>query len=124
MSALLADISINSYIVFLLIVWFDGDITKLFSYSNTLHNFFKRSQFETYKLEEDVFASYSDFLYGKYPSFITKLMSCPICLTFWLTLLGNIIHYVCFHDNLYVLLTFSINYIVNLMVYLSIRKLL
>ncbi len=124
MSALLTDISINSYIIFLLIIWFEGDIVKLFCYNNMLCNLFKRSDFEKYKLQEDVFALYPDFLYKKYPSFFTKLISCPICLTFWLTCLGNIIHYVCFHDNYYVLLTFSINYIVNLLLYLLIRKLL
>ena len=43
-------------------------------------------KFEDYKIQESVGINYSDFLEVKYPdNFLVKLISCPICLTTWLS---------------------------------------
>jgi len=116
-------ISLNCWIIFFLILWFDGDITNLLGRTQITRKLFKRAEYEKFKLEEDNMASYPEFLNYVYPSFITKLLSCPICLTFWLTLLVNLSNnYVFSITNL--LIWFPIYYIVNLLTYLIIKRLL
>lgn len=120
----LLDISLNFYIIFFLIIWFEGDVTNFFNTIGIGRKLFKRPNFEKYKIEIDVTSTYPDFLYNEYPSFITKLISCPICLTFWLTLIVNIGVLSNINGFLYSSLTFSIYYFINLLCYLLIRKLL
>lgn len=120
-------ISINFYIVFLLIIWFDGDITNILSSSSILRKFFKRSEYERFIQEQDMSATYPCFLYETYPMFITKLLSCSICLTFWLTLIVNLLYFCLnyeFSKLIEFILWFPICYFVNLFLHLSIKKLL
>ena len=120
----IVDVSLNFYIIFFLIIWFEGDITNFFNTIGIGRKLFKRPDFEKYKMEIDVTATYPDFLYSEYPSFVTKLISCPICLTFWLTLIVNVGFLSSLYDISCALLLFSIYYFVNLLFYLLIRKLL
>jgi len=113
------------YITFMMVVWFESDIiqtiAKLFNLRTTL----KINEFEKYKLETDVMCNYPNFLYEKYPGYITKLLSCPICLCFWTTLIGvNLLTYSFGYQQLFALLMLPVNYICSLAIYLVIRKLL
>ena len=85
----------------------------------------KLPEFEKYKLEEDVMSNYPNFLYNKYPTYLTKLISCPICLCFW----TNLVMLLSINVNIgypihYLLLLLPINYIISLLFYLIIKKLL
>ena len=120
-------ISLNFYIIFFLIIWFDGDITNILSRCSILRKLFRRSEYEKFKLEEDVMASYPEFLNYKYPSFMTKLLSCPICLTFWLTLILNSLGFYYLSRETWLTeftISFPIYYFVNLLLHLIIKKLL
>lgn len=114
------------WVVFTLTLWFHSDIVttiakiaKLFSV-NFVYNWLKMNEYTKYKLEVDVMASYPDFLYAEYPSVFTKLISCNICLPFWLTVTHT---FVVWPWN-YAIFVFPINYCISFAIYLLIKKLL
>ena len=122
---ILINLSISLWITFLLVMWFDGDITNLFSRTKYLQKVFLRKEYKIYTEDEDVMATYPDFLHNRYNTFITKLISCVICLPAWLTLLITISYYITLNINIsWVILFLPINYITSLLLYLLIRKLL
>lgn len=113
------------YTTFIMVVWFESDIVQTIAKIFNLRSILKIYEFEKYKLEVDVMCSYPNFLYEKYPGYITKLLSCPICLCFWSTLIGvNLITYLSDYNQFTSLLLLPINYIYSLTLYLIIRKLL
>lgn len=105
---------------FILFIWFESDIIV------TLINIFKLDKklfIEEYKKERLEISDklhYLDFLHVRKANFFTKLISCPICLCFWLTLIQSLLKYQNLHMCVYM---FGINYIINLVVYLFIKKL-
>ena len=107
------------YTIFALLLWFDGDVTNFISKALRSPKWLKRNEYEEYLTTEDLTASYPEFLYAKYPSFFTKLISCPICLTFWITLFHSILIF-----KLNFILFLPICYVSTLFIYLYIRKLL
>ena len=113
------------WISFVMVVWFESDIVQTITNLTNTRNLLKINEFIKYKLEIDVMTNYPDFLYNTRPGYITKLLSCPICLCFWSTLVtSNLLVYGIGYSQLYSLLTFPINYISSLTIYLIIRKLL
>lgn len=122
---LLLDISIIFTISFLLIIWFESDIVQTIGKLTHTRNLLKLPEFEKYKLEEDVMSNYANFLYAKYPGYLTKLISCPICLCFWsnLVYLTTFVFYLGYPFE-YVILLLPINYVLSLLLYLIIKKLL
>jgi len=122
---LLYNISFICLISFLLLVWFESDIIQTLGKLTNTRNLLKLPEFEKYKLEEDIMSNYANFLYIKYPGYLTKLISCPICLCFWsnLLFLSSSIIYLGYQIE-YSLILFPINYIFSLFIYLIIRKLL
>lgn len=122
---LLFNISLICTISFFLLMWFDSDIIQTIGKLTNTRNLLKLPEFEKYKLEEDLMSNYANFLFAKYPGYLTKLFSCPICLCFWSTLLsigGSILHIGYPYEYLLILL--PINYISSLLIYLILRKLL
>jgi len=120
-------IALNFYIIFLLIIWIDGDITNILSKTNITRKLFKRDAYKKYVEDVDTCATYPCYLYDVYPSFITKVLSCSICLTFWLTLILNTIFFYKFYSNnwlIELIIWFPICYFVNLFLHLTIKKLL
>jgi len=119
------DISLICFISFILTIWFESDIVQTFAKITRTRNLFKLSEFEKYKLEEDVMCNYPNFLYTKYTGYFTKLISCPICLCFWSTLflLSSLIFYIGY-PAYYIIILFPINYIFSLMIYLILKKLI
>jgi hypothetical protein len=113
------------YISFIMIVWFESDIVQTIANLTNTRNLLKINEFHKYKMEIDVMSSYPNFLHSMYPGYITKLISCPICLCFWSTLVG--ISSLLFVTNIPIIigtLMFPINYITSLLLYLTARKLL
>lgn len=117
--------SIIFSITFLLIIWFESDIVQTIGKLTKTRNLLKLLEFEKYKLEEDIMCNYPNFLYTKYPGYLTKLISCPICLCFWSNLiyLSGYIFYLRY-PTYYVLILLPINYVFSLLSYLIIKKLL
>lgn len=71
----------------ILLVWFETDALLEYAKVFYLNKLFKINEYEkciNENLEEDM--SYSDFLVSDYNNFFTRLLSCPICLGFWITL--------------------------------------
>lgn len=113
------------YITFIMVVWFESDIVQTIAKIFNLRTLLKINEFEKYKLEIDVMSTYPDFLYTTRPGYITKLLSCPICLCFWTTLIGvNLLIYSFGYQQWMSLLVFPINYICSLTIYLLVKKLL
>lgn len=117
--------SIIFTITFLLIIWFESDIVQTFGKLTKTRNFLKLPEFEKYKLEEDIMCNYPNFLYAKYPGYLTKLISCPICLCFWTNLI-YLTGYTFYlgYPIYYVVILLPINYVFSLVSYLIIKKLL
>lgn len=107
------------YVVFALILWFEGDVTDFISRATFSTKLFKRKEFKEFNESELLGLTYPEFLAEKYPGFLTKLLSCPICLCFWLTLIFSIF---LFGTNFFLILPFS--YYISLTLYLIIKKLL
>jgi hypothetical protein len=119
------DIPLIFWISFILIVWFESDIMTTIATLTNTRNLIRIDEFSKYKLEVDAMSNYPTFLYSKYPSYFTKLISCPICLCFWSTLATvSVLVYTVGYHEIYTLLLFPINYVSSLFIYLIIRKLL
>lgn len=119
------DIPLICWISFMLVIWFESDIVTTIATLTNTKWLFRIDEFNKYKAEVDAMSNYPNFLYSNYPSYFTKLISCPICLCFWSTLVtvGLLVFGSGYHQ-IYTLLLFPINYICSLFIYLIIRKLL
>lgn len=113
------------FVSFILVIWFESDVVQTFANITNTRNFLKIPDFEKYKLEECILSNYPTFLYETRPGYLTKLVSCPICLCFWLTLFStNILVYTFGYQQWFSLLILPVNYISSLLLYLIIKKLL
>lgn len=119
------DIPLICWISFMLVVWFESDIVTTIATLTNTKWLFRIDEFVKYKSEIDAMSNYPNFLYSNYPSYFTKLISCPICLCFWSTLLTvSLLVFGSGYHQIYTLLLFPINYVCSLFLYLIIRKLL
>lgn len=121
-----ANIGFIFWVSFAMIIWFHSDIVDTFGKIikffkiGFLQKWLKINEYNEYKLEVDLMSTYPDFLYSNYPNPLTKLISCNICLPFWLT----VIHTFAVWNWQYALFIFPINYCISLCIYLFARKLL
>jgi len=74
------------FISLILIIWFKSDAFIEYSKLLKLSNYFKIDEWEEFKKTIDCSTSYHTFLRLKYPKFIVKLITCPICLSVWLSI--------------------------------------
>lgn len=119
------NIPLICWVSFIMVVWFESDIVTTIANLTKTRNLLKINEFSKYKLEVDVMSSYPEFLYSMYPGYLTKLISCPICLCFWSTLVSsNLLIYSFGYPLIYSALLLPINYVCSLTIYLIIRKLL
>lgn len=119
------NIPLICWVSFIMVVWFESDIVTTIANLTKTRNLLKINEFSKYKLEIDVMSTYPEFLYSMYPGYLTKLISCPICLCFWSTLVSsNLLIYSFGYPLMYSVLLFPINYVCSLTIYLIIRKLL
>ena len=98
----------------ILLVWFNTsaliDYIKLFRLTKLTY----LKEYEQFKFENpDSEATFLEFSYIKEPTFINKLISCPYCLCFWVSLVcciistGNILlAFVCYPISLVMYLSF------------------
>lgn len=81
------EIKISLLLGYLLFCWLQTDV--FIQYYLVLQRFFLFSG-DKLKINEYIHSnfrgSYQSYLYHNYPNFLTKLISCPICLCFWLAL--------------------------------------
>jgi hypothetical protein len=76
----------SSLVSLILLVWFKStaflEYSKLFGLGGVFYvNAYEES------LEKNPLDSYQEFLVKNFPCFITKLITCPLCLSFWLSLI-------------------------------------
>jgi len=109
-----------------MIVWLHSDIIYTIAKLSKLMTldfvwrWLKINEYQDHINNVNVMASYPDFLYAEYSGYLSKLLSCPICLTFWSTL----VHTAVFWNWQQAIVMFPINYCLTLTIYLVIRKLL
>jgi hypothetical protein len=69
--------------LFFLTIWFKTEAFIEYSKLFRLDGIFKIDNYELYKkINHSI--QYLDFLSLKYPNFLTKLISCPFCINFWI----------------------------------------
>lgn len=119
------NIPLICWVSFIMVVWFESDIVTTIANITKSRKLFKIDEFTKYKIEIDVISNYPNFLYNVYPGYLTKLLSCPICLCFWSTLISVISLVLTYSYNpIFTYLLFPINYLSSLFLYLIIKKLL
>lgn len=112
-------------VTFIMIVWLNSDIVQTIAKLTNSNKLFKLDKYIEYKATSDPLCSYPNFLYSEYPSLITKLLSCVICLCFWTTLISlTLLLYVLGYPLDYVIVLFPINYVCSLLLYLLVNRLL
>jgi hypothetical protein len=81
---------ISSFIALILLIWFKTDAFLEYCLLFNIENWFK---FNEYKYEQIAIPSltYTEFLRMKYDTFVIKLITCPICLSVWLSIICGII---------------------------------
>ena len=100
----------------ILLLWFKTDVVTTYGKLLALFNYAHIKEFEDKKSQEPYTLYYPTFLNLKYFNFFTKLISCPLCLGFWISFVCCLII-----SNIYM---FPIIYISSLIVYGTIVKLL
>jgi len=100
--------------VAILIVWFHTEAFIEYSKVFRLHRLFKIDEFEK-AYENDFTLEYIPWLKTRYDSFFTRLISCPWCVGFWLTLFNC-----CFFGTFYL---FPVIYVITIVIYLAIINL-
>ena len=76
----------TAFIVTVLVLWFETDVVV--EYINYFHlgGIIDVDKYDDYELDGKC-RNYPEYLLVKYPSFYTKLISCPHCIGFWLTII-------------------------------------
>ena len=106
---------LSSLIATILLVWFKSDAVveygKLFSLSRWL----KLKEYEEKRLSESFELSYPLFLRITHEGFIFKLITCPICLAFWLAVIASLFIIPHFLPIVYILSLFIYGIIIRLL---------
>ena len=84
-------IFISCLICTILIIWFKTDAFIEYSKLLNIHHLFKIDKWEEYKTNVDCEVTYHTYLKLQHSYFIIRLMTCPICLGFVLTVMLSII---------------------------------
>ena len=99
---------------FLLILWFDTTVIAHYAKLFRLNKLLKTDEFLEARKEDDSL-DYSLFLYQKKPGFLTKLISCPICVTTWLSIFTSL-HIGFIYFGFLALTTLGLYHIMNLLI--------
>ena len=112
-------------VTFIMVIWLNSDIVQTIAKLTNNRKLFKLDEYQLYKINVDPMSTYPNFLYSEYPSYITKLLSCVICLCFWTSLFSIVtLLYTLNYPLYYTIIMMPINYICSLLLYLLINKLL
>lgn len=79
------DINSICFTVVCLLLWFHTETLLSYAQLFGLRKLFKISDFEEDRTH-DFTIEYPHWLYKKHPGFLTKLLSCPWCIGFWICL--------------------------------------
>jgi hypothetical protein len=91
--------------LFLLIIWFKTEaIYEYCKYIPLLNKLFKFKEFQQFRCIQDEI--YPNFLVIKYNNFFTRLISCPKCINFWITLI--LIFFINSFFSLFIIYTLSL----------------
>ena len=108
-----------------MVIWLNSDIVQTIAKLTNTRSLFKLDEYQLYKSSVDPISTYPNFLYSEYPGYITKLLSCVICLCFWTTLFSIVaLLYTLNYPLHYIVMIMPVNYICSLLLYLLINKLL
>jgi hypothetical protein len=119
------NISIIFGITFIMVIWLNSDIVQTIAKLTNTRSLFKLDEYQLYKSSVDPMSTYPNFLYSEYTGYITKLLSCVICLCFWTTLFSIVaLLYTLNYPLYYIVMIMPVNYICSLLLYLLINKLL
>ena len=99
--------------IFILFMWFDTDAFIEYSKIFKLHRIFKVDKFLEYK-ELNPKASYLTYIRKNYNNFLTRLVTCPSCIAFWIVL------FICIISNS--LIFYPIVYITSFSIYMLLKK--
>ena len=107
-------ITIICFIIFINIIWFDTEVfveyIKLFKL-----NWFKVNEYLIAR-ESNFELTYHTYLLYNHKNFFTKLITCPICLTTWLSIIFSLL----FTESI---LNFSIIFVLSIIGYNIYKKL-
>lgn len=96
-----------------LIIWFNTEAFVEYAKLFRVANIFKIDKFEqAYK--NDFTLEYLPWLKSTYPNFFTKLISCPWCLGFWISILSSF-----FFNTLNIVF---VQYLISMILYFTIRN--
>src|SRR5690349_7357699 len=77
---------LSTWVSLILLIWFMSDAIIDWGTVFGLGNFLKVKEYKGLKLAQlPLDINYPSFLNMKYNNFLTKLLSCPLCLSIWLT---------------------------------------
>ncbi len=98
---------------FLLIIWFNTE--AFVEYFKFTRNLFKIEQYILDK-PKDFSLTYHSFLLKEYNCFFTRLITCPLCFNFWMTILFVLV----FNQSM---ISVPLIYILSLLLYFIFTKL-
>lgn len=117
----MTELYIACLIAIVLLIWLKTDALIEWGCKFGLSKILKENEFYRFKMEQllgpiqssDI--TYPIFLKLKYNCFFTRLLSCPMCLSFWLSVIGCV--------SMCSLLSIPTVYILSLLIYGAIVKL-
>jgi hypothetical protein len=77
----------SCFIAWILLIWFKTDAFVEYSILFGLGNQVKASEYANKKITEEYPLTYPRFLRMRYDTFAIKLITCPICLSVWLSII-------------------------------------
>jgi hypothetical protein len=102
------------YVVFLLFIWFDTTAFVDYSKLLKLNKIFLIDKWEDYRVINPKL-DYLGYIGIKHRNFLTKLLTCKLCFTFWLSIIFCFI----FYKILYLPIIYILSYLIyNLYVYI------
>jgi len=102
-------LEISVYNFLILVIWFNTNAFVEYCYILNVEKFTKAEEFTNFNIDNNISLHYTGFLQLNYDNFFTRLISCPICLCFWLN-----IFYLLKHQNL---LTFASSFCLSLFLF-------
>jgi hypothetical protein len=79
---------VSCFITTTLLIWFKSDAFVEYAKLLHLHRIFKIKEYEEKRLAESFQLTYTTFLRMTSDRFLIRLITCPLCVSFWLSLIG------------------------------------
>ena len=79
-------LEISVYNFLILVIWFNTNAFVEYCYILNIEKLTKAEEFTNFNIDNNISLHYTGFLQLNYDNFFTRLISCPICLCFWLNI--------------------------------------